>query len=170
MLWKSNGALRTRDFAECRCSYETALNINETLFALEHPHSIVGASPGGAAGRASLVGGADPMSVTHARDLIGSWNGPSTSAPRRAGGHPSGHRPCFFRANNRHRSRLRLFETRAHGPEARGAGGQAASALLGNASEQTFVMTHKHVSQIELEASGMRAQAIPSARLQRARP
>ena len=37
-------------------------------------------------------------------------------------------------------------------------------------SEQTFVMTHKHVSQIELEASGMRGQAIPSARLQRARP
>jgi len=76
MLWKSNGALRIRDFAECRYSYETALNINVTLFALEHPHSIVGASPGGAwgaAGRASLVGGADPMSVTHARLLLGIW-------------------------------------------------------------------------------------------------
>ena len=76
MLWKSNGALRIRDFAECRYSYETALNINVTLFALEHPHSIVGASPGAVWVQRVVrlwSGGADPMSITHARLLLSIW-------------------------------------------------------------------------------------------------
>jgi hypothetical protein len=48
MLWKSSGALRTRVFAQSGCIYETALNINVTLIARVHPHSIVDASPAGA--------------------------------------------------------------------------------------------------------------------------